>query len=167
MRRCVLIYFLAGAASLAQNFLGSNMRTGKSPEDMQRHVVESAGTNVVRLIDGKVYHVLNSTNWVTIPSPYYLQDRQIKVVKVFENKLIISEEGDNNVHLNYVIVTNHPQQKTALTGDHLKAFRAMKIGRVDYKGDAVALYDWGLTPQQVTTNKSANPPSRQKVSESK
>ena len=156
MKTHVLFYFLIITTSFSQsgNFLG--LGRGFAPEDPRQAAVDSAGTNVFRFVDGKLYNVVNSTNWETIPFP---SSHQTTVETVFENKLIIAQDTGNEYKT--LMITNHPRQKTALSGDSLSRFRAMKIDRVDYLGRIVPLYDWGFTPQQVATNKSSTTTTNQ------
>jgi hypothetical protein len=148
---CALVLSFQMVFAQFRNF-GDEIKARKKAQE--KSVAESTGTNVVRIANGKAYHVLRSTNWVTLP-PHYSQ--RLKVESVQDSKLIVSVEdyypdGYSYAHNQYIVVTNHPSQSTAITGNILKDFRAIQIGRVQCYGDTVAIYDFGTLPVAAKTN---------------
>lgn len=148
---CVLMLLDCDAFAQMRSFQ-DEINAGKKAQE--KRVIESTGTNVVRLVNGKAYQVLRSTNWVTLPTHY---SQRLKVESLQNSKIIVSVEDyirDSFFysHNKYIVVTNHPAQSTAVTGTILKDFRAIQIGRVQCYGDTVALYDYGTLPMASKTN---------------
>ena len=117
----------------------------------------------LRRVDGKVYDVAKSEKWESFPheSDSYFR-YWITVEQVVAGGLVVACEGKNYRTqqpdtVRYIFVKNHPDHATALAGGSLAGFKATRVGRTNYNGDMVALYDCGVayapTPAETAAAK--------------
>lgn len=98
-----------------------------------------------RVVDGQLYNASASELWEFVPGKYNM----MKVEQVGGLGVVCDVETRNLqtrdlMHLHYVIIKNHPLEKSLVSGVHLEQVRAMKTGRAQFGGDTVAVYDFGI-----------------------
>lgn len=161
----VLVVFVAASSARAQIsplqqglVLKSGVREPTAAEiaaQKKRADAEAAGTNLIRLVEGKAYHVLNSTNWITLPA----KSQRAKFSRPSPAGPIFEIENYNIVRFGpslgdggrvwyafdrEVIITNYPSKKL-IAGDILPAVRVMPVRTTE---SGIAVYDHGTPPVQ-------------------
>jgi hypothetical protein len=94
----------------------------------------------MRIVDGKMYNRVLSTNWATLPQP----GATLEVVEVVTNGVVLQSRMDGKAGQK-LLVKNYPAAKTLTKGNVIMTpFRALEVGEVKYGGGMVTTYDCGL-----------------------
>jgi hypothetical protein len=117
----------------------------------QTHDEASAGTNLIRLVEGKAYHVLRSTNWVTLPRSYE-RGKFLELTDAGPAFEIEKTDAYHNWSFDRVIViTNCPTQYRA-TGERMQPLRVLPVGVSKHFSVAAAIYDHGVLPSATANS---------------
>jgi hypothetical protein len=163
-----------------------NPTAKKAREDHERgqYYLQSIGTNWVRVVDGKTNRLRFDPGWITIPeySPYddhSYSYHTFKVEIVCTNGVIVADtdrSGHGPSHnrskfpdvTKYFLLRNWPGAGKALTGDPVvdasvrvtgpgqPPMRVMQVGRTNYFGETIPIYDYG-TPIMITNAPTHSP----------
>lgn len=108
--------------------------------------------NPFRIVNGKIHNVAQSKLWETLPvANDQLASMSVSAIHsdvvIFE-KSTVTARGDT-LRLGRVAVTNWPVVKTVTTGTIITSMRAIRIGRFEYFGEYLPLYDYGIPTNVV------------------
>jgi hypothetical protein len=148
---------------LTISFLSLVATAAPKDETELRHDRKAAGTNVIRLVDGKAYNVLLSTNWVTIPgfldSGTFLENTVDG--PAFSIKKYLRGGGWET---QTIVVRNSPYRFT-VNGQAMPPMRLLPVGTSKHFLVACPIYDWGKIPKPATNSIAAStnaPPEKVK-----
>jgi hypothetical protein len=97
----------------------------------------------MRIVEGKMYNRVLSTNWVTLPAAGVT----LQVVDVVEGGLVVKASATTGEQM---VIKHHPEEKKLAKGATITTpFRAMPVAGIKYGQQTVAAYDCGLpnTPE--------------------
>ena len=161
--KIIVVLLLVAASAVAQSIESMGGRVGNKPSTLgqeiaarkaaeQKNVLKATGTNVIRLVGGKAYHVINSTNWVTLPGLYHRGkfSRPAAEGAVFELEKEMSRSWGTGINQGTswqefdreVIIKNYPVKKL-IAGDPMPTLRVMPLTTT---ADGIAIYDYGTLP---------------------
>lgn len=115
----------------------------------EQRIKRSAGTNLVRVLDGKAYQVLKSTNWVTFPGPH---QRAVFLVQTKDGPAFTVEDYHRGEYYpsHRVVIKNLPGTFKA-SGEILPDVRVMAVGTSAELGNPCAIYDYGALPKPASS----------------
>lgn len=119
-----------------------------------------SATNDIRIVEGKAYHVLSASNWVTLPGPHerarYARSSNYGPVFSLEKRMAVryrqhAGEGTRVWYEPYqeIAIKNYPEQKL-VAGALLPAVRVLPIRTTS---EGIAVYDYGLPARSRSDGK--------------
>ncbi|HEX5218751.1 MAG TPA: hypothetical protein VFZ59_04225 [Verrucomicrobiae bacterium] len=131
----------------------------RNPQPQPARTFKTVGTNDVRIVNGKPYYILNSSNWVTLPGPNararYARSSNYGPVFKLEKRMEArykqgTSEGTRVWYepVQEIAVKNYPEQGLVIDA-LLPSIRAMPIRTTS---EGIAVYDYG-TPHQAKPDK--------------
>jgi hypothetical protein len=94
----------------------------------------------MRIVDGKMYNRVLSTNWTTLPEA----GAALEVVEVNADGVVAQSRKDD-VPGGKLLLRHYPSETKLTKGETLKtSFRAMQVASVKYADETVPAYDCGL-----------------------
>lgn len=144
MKLIILLVLMFAIPAFGQN-LDTERRAG------QERAAKVAGTNLIRLVEGKAYHVVNSTNWITLPTQFqrgkFSRPSSDGPIFTLEKHMGGQRFGPTWYEFDReVIVKNYPVTKL-IAGDAMPAIRVMPIRTTP---EGIAVYDYGTLPKPQT-----------------
>ncbi len=100
-----------------------------------------------RIVNGQLYNINRSTNWVSLPLMKGAQ-LPMRVVKVTSQGALLQyywptvRKEDERIIEEY-LVKNRPDDKTLTTGTKIYRIRAMRVGTVSIDDKTLGQYDYG------------------------
>jgi len=95
------------------------------------------GTDM-RIVEGKMYNRVLSTNWVTLPAA----GATLEVVDVVSGGVVVKTTANSGEEM---IIKHYPEEKKLAKGKTITtSFRAMPVTAAKYGEQTVATYDCGL-----------------------
>ena len=92
----------------------------------------------MRIVEGKMYNRVLSTNWVTLPTA----GATLQVVDVTSGGVVVKTSAKTGEEM---VIKHHPEEKKLAKGKTIASpFRAMPVADVKYGDQTVAAYDCGL-----------------------
>lgn len=117
----------------------------KAAEAAARAALDATMTNRsnYRVVDGQIYNTMLSEKWKELYTSRNEKKKIIVVWTVLPDVLLCNLNGGEGA------IKNHPQHGEALTGGRIESVRAMDVGRYNYKGRMINLYDCGTIPTNL------------------
>ena len=163
---CILfsLIYLFSCSAFAQQKGVNDIRKLMGVMPWINGVHESMTTNAIRSVGANVYHVWRSQIWESLGDrskemtnflsglPMEYDRHSLKVISVEPDLLLCRELNWESTSPNrgywangsVIAIRNHPLRAKVLSDETLYEFRALRIGRTNWSGDTIALYDYGL-----------------------
>jgi hypothetical protein len=104
----------------------------------------------LRTVDGKLYDINRSTNWVTLPLIPHRTFTMVVVKSTSQGTLlqvynpVLRNGRIEKDALDEYLVKNLPDEKNLTTSTKVKQIRVMRVGTVTIDGVTLGQYDYGI-----------------------
>jgi hypothetical protein len=102
-----------------------------------------------RIINGQLYNVTASTNWLTVPKNEW-RVGSLEVSQKISGKMafytLVPDDQYNLSRRSLILITNFPNENLLTTGQIIPAQRLYRVGTETNQGILIAVYDFGTKP---------------------